>query len=279
MKISIIINIFNCESYIHKCVDSVLAQKYENFEVLLIDNGSTDKSKIICDEYTMRDLRVKSIHLDEFSGTEGAFKQGISEADGEYITFLNREIYLDRYFLTRITKSITTYNADLVICDCIMNDGTRNIRMHSANIESGIYEKERIANVIIPGLFSDDSPYITKSIEQDYKAKICSLNLMKSAVNFFESNQCTDWSNTLTMYALSNCSKMLYMKNDFLYYCNYEAPDIKTFYENFINYFTICKKITESNKLSETFLNTFKSKFILYYINYLAHQVLSALLT
>ena len=105
VKISIIVNIYNCESYIYKCLDSILSQKYDDFEIILIDNGSTDKCKVICDEYTMKDLRVKSFHLDSYSGIENAFLKGISEAEGEYVIFINNEIYLDRFYLTRIARS------------------------------------------------------------------------------------------------------------------------------------------------------------------------------
>lgn len=89
-KISIIIPVYNSEKYLRECLDSVLAQIYTDFEVLLIDDGSTDASGAICEEYATRDARFKVFHK-ENGGVSSARNLGIEKAKGEWITFVDSD--------------------------------------------------------------------------------------------------------------------------------------------------------------------------------------------
>jgi len=91
--ISIIIPVYNVELYLHKCVDSVLAQTYDNFEVLLIDDGSTDSSGEICDKYATRDHRVRVFHKPN-GGVSSARNIGLKNAKGEWVTFIDSDDYV-----------------------------------------------------------------------------------------------------------------------------------------------------------------------------------------
>ena len=89
-KISIIIPVYNTENYLHCCIDRILAQTYTDFELLLIDDGSTDKSSKICDEYAEKDSRIRVIHK-ENGGANAARKLGIEKANGEYVIFVDSD--------------------------------------------------------------------------------------------------------------------------------------------------------------------------------------------
>lgn len=97
-KISIIIPVYNAEKYLRQCLDSVLAQTYTDFEVLLIDDGSTDASGKICDEYAAKDTRFTVFHK-ENGGVSAARNLGIENAKGEWITFVDSDDYIDEGFL------------------------------------------------------------------------------------------------------------------------------------------------------------------------------------
>lgn len=91
MKIvSIIIPVYNVERYIRRCIDSVLLQTYSFIEVLLVDDGSTDASGVICDDYALKDTRVRVIHKNN-EGVSIARNVGIKESQGDYITFLDAD--------------------------------------------------------------------------------------------------------------------------------------------------------------------------------------------
>ncbi|OUP32154.1 glycosyltransferase [Bacteroides sp. An19] len=96
--ISIIIPIYNAEHFISRCIESVLSQKNTNFELLLIDDGSTDKSKFICDEYARKDSRIHVIHKQN-GGVSSARNLGLDKAKGEWVSFVDADDYLSDDFL------------------------------------------------------------------------------------------------------------------------------------------------------------------------------------
>lgn len=90
---SVIVPVYNVEKYLHRCVDSILAQTYTDFEVLLIDDGSKDRSGEMCDEYAQQDNRIRVFHQ-ENAGVSAARNKGIGEARGEYVIFVDSDDYL-----------------------------------------------------------------------------------------------------------------------------------------------------------------------------------------
>src|SRR5574344_1670943 len=96
--ISVIIPIFNAEKYLNRCIDSIISQTYHNLEVILLDDGSTDNSGNICDEYALKDSRIRVIHQSN-KGLVATRQVGISIAKGEYIAWVDSDdwIALDTY--------------------------------------------------------------------------------------------------------------------------------------------------------------------------------------
>ena len=90
MRFSIIIPVYNCDLYLRDCVNSVLSQNYENIEIILIDDGSTDKSGLICDEYAAQNERVRAYHQKN-AGVSAARNVGLDMATGTYIVFLDAD--------------------------------------------------------------------------------------------------------------------------------------------------------------------------------------------
>lgn len=89
-KISVIVPVYNTEKYLHRCVDSILAQTFTDFELLLIDDGSTDRSGAICDEYALKDSRVRVFHK-ENGGVSSARNLGLDKTHGVYVTFVDSD--------------------------------------------------------------------------------------------------------------------------------------------------------------------------------------------
>jgi len=92
MKFSVIVPVYNVEKYLHECVDSVLNQTYPEYEIILVDDGSTDNSKSICDHYSQLDQRIRVFHTSN-SGVSTARNIGIQKAIGEYVLFLDSDDY------------------------------------------------------------------------------------------------------------------------------------------------------------------------------------------
>lgn len=99
-SLSVIVPVYKAEKYLRRCVDSILAQTYRNFELILIDDGSPDNSGSICDEYMQKDKRVKVFHQ-ENQGVSSSRNLGIEQAQGEWITFIDSDDWVDADFLEK----------------------------------------------------------------------------------------------------------------------------------------------------------------------------------
>lgn len=95
--VSIIVPVYNAETCLKKCVDSILAQSFTKWELILVDDGSTDKSSAICDEYTLKDNRIRVIHKAN-GGVSSARNMGLKMAKGAWITFIDSDDTIGKYF-------------------------------------------------------------------------------------------------------------------------------------------------------------------------------------
>lgn len=110
--VTIVIPVYNAEAYIEKCIKSVIAQTYGNWELILVDDGSTDRSSTICDGYVKTDVRIKVYH-NKNCGVSSARNYGIDHSSGKWITFLDSDDYYDPTFLEGLMPK--EQNADFVV--------------------------------------------------------------------------------------------------------------------------------------------------------------------
>lgn len=112
MKISTIVPVYNTEKQLKRCIDSILAQTYNNWELILVDDGSSDRSPLIIDEYTKKDARIKAIHQKN-SGPGIARNTGIELANGDYIVFIDSDDEIKPNYYSELSKE----SADVVFID------------------------------------------------------------------------------------------------------------------------------------------------------------------
>lgn len=133
-KISIIVPIYNAEIYLRRCIDSILSQNFQDFEILLIDDGSPDKSGNICDEYATKDNRIRVFHK-ENGGVSSARQYGINNAKGEYTIHIDPDDWVESNMLYDLYEKSKKEDADIVICDFYI-EGEKN----------ATYKKQYIGN-------------------------------------------------------------------------------------------------------------------------------------
>ncbi len=114
--VSVIVPVYDAENYLYRCVDSLLAQTFPDFEILLVDDGSPDRSGEICDAYAMKDSRVRVFHK-ENGGVSSARQCGIDNAQGEYTIHADPDDWVEPDMLEALYKKAKETNADMVICD------------------------------------------------------------------------------------------------------------------------------------------------------------------
>ena len=114
--ISVIVPVYNIEHYIARCVQSIINQDYPNLEVILIDDGSTDLSGKICDDFLEKDTRVKVIHKIN-GGLSSARNTGLDVALGKYISFIDGDDWVQKDFYSTLLTKIRDNDADIISCN------------------------------------------------------------------------------------------------------------------------------------------------------------------
>lgn len=149
-KISVIVPVYQAEQYLNRCVDSILTQTYTNLEIILVDDGSKDRSGQICDEYARQDRRVKAIHKKN-AGVAAARNTGLDVATGTYLAFVDSDDYIDPYMYEKMMDKAVQYECDLVMCDCMKEQGESS-RLYTHKIRPGFYSYEQLKMEYYPHL-------------------------------------------------------------------------------------------------------------------------------
>lgn len=114
--ISIILNVYNGEKYISRCVDSVLSQDYDNIELIIVDDGSKDNTAFLADQYALKDDRINVYHT-ENKGSSGSRRYGLEKVTGEYLIFIDCDDWVESNWLSRLYDAIVVSHSDLAICE------------------------------------------------------------------------------------------------------------------------------------------------------------------
>jgi glycosyltransferase involved in cell wall biosynthesis len=156
--ISVIVPIYNAEKYLRRCIDSILEQTYSNLEVLLIDDGATDKSGEICDLYKQLDDRVAVIHKPN-GGLSSARNVGLEKASGEYIAFVDSDDWIVSDIYQYCIDIIHSTNCDVVDFRCVFTNGqptTCDPNLHYSTVL--VEGKEILRDYLVRGQ-TDQSPF------------------------------------------------------------------------------------------------------------------------
>lgn len=147
-KVSVIIPVYKAEAYLHRCVDSILAQTFRDFELLLVDDGSPDKSGEICDEYALKDSRVRVFHK-ENGGVSSARQCGIDNACGEYTIHADPDDWVEPTMLEELYAKAKEDDYDMVICDYYEDNADKStyIKQKPSSLEPDIIVKELFENL------------------------------------------------------------------------------------------------------------------------------------
>lgn len=132
MKISVIMLTYNREELLIRAIDSILNQTFKDFEFIIVDNGSTDKSGAIADEYALKDSRIKIIHREQ--GNIGSGRNaGLDAATGEYVAFIDDDDYAESDFLEFLYNLAKKHNADIAVCGSTKEE-------NGQQLPNGIYQ-------------------------------------------------------------------------------------------------------------------------------------------
>lgn len=147
--LSVVIAIYNTGQYLRKCLTSIVEQSYQVDELILVDDGSTDSSGEICDEFSEKYDYIKVIHQQN-KGQTVAQKAGMKLAGGYYISFIDSDDWIEKDFFEILMGKMLSVRADAVITNSFLLDYEKNNKIWESNLNPGLYAKEEIEKVIVP---------------------------------------------------------------------------------------------------------------------------------
>ena len=174
-KISIIVPVYNMERYLHQCVDSILAQTFTEWELLLVDDGSKDSSGQICDEYAEKDARVRVIHKDN-TGQADSRNVAIGMAKADLIGFVDSDDWIDPDMYEVLYRTLTENNADISMCGHYLSYKGRE-KQSCTGGEVKVYSEAQALRMII-----DDRQIKSFLVDKLYRREVIRELLPKSFV-------------------------------------------------------------------------------------------------
>lgn len=217
--ISVIVPIFNAKNYLGRCISSILAQSFKDFELILVDDGSNDGSGEICDEFAKAQANIKVIHKAN-SGQGESRNQALSLASGEFVAFVDADDFIAPNYLERLFALLSENEADMSVCGYVVtNDEKVEFQNYNLEFQNGIpksicFEKPNIfdfytfANFTLGAYFS--APW----------GKLIKANIVKA--NHFSNARIAEDARTFPRW-IGECEKIAFSKE--CLYAYFDAPN------------------------------------------------------
>lgn len=138
--VSVIVPVFNVEKYVGQCLKSIHNQSYQNLEIIVVDDGSTDNSLKVCQNWAQRDSRIRIVE-EKNSGLSTARNNGLASSVGKYVLFVDSDDWLASESVERMVNAFCEYDADMVTCQFFYYDGTPHLSFNSAR-QAVVLDKE-----------------------------------------------------------------------------------------------------------------------------------------
>ena len=151
-KLSVIVPVYNVERYLKKCIHSILNQTLTDLELILVDDGSTDKSGSICDEFDGHDDRVTVIHINN-GGPANARNTALKMASGKYIGFVDSDDWIEPRMYETLCRQAEQTSSDLVFCDYVTETTSSSVNQKSYYGTQDVFDRNDINNLFLPYFF------------------------------------------------------------------------------------------------------------------------------
>ncbi len=250
MLISVIVPVYNTEKFLHKCIFSLLNQTFSDFEILLINNLSTDNSINICELFMHLDNRIRLINNKQKSITS-SIKVGILESRAKYITFVDSDDWVKPIFLETLLRLIQTEDYDFATTQFIKVYPKKLIN-EELIIKPGKYLKNDIKNKILP-YFLNNSYYLTRLLSPSRVTKIFRKDLLERISKHLNDHISYGEDVLTTLYSLIYAKKIYISQGNFNYFYRYNPSSVSNdksllFNTNVNSYFKEILKLSKKKK-------------------------------
>ncbi len=214
--VSVVVPVHNAELYLEECIESILQQSFKDLELVLVDDGSTDDSGRICDQYALRDERVKVIHK-ENEGVAKACRIGIEDAAGKYLLFVDSDDWIDLDMVEQLYYVAEKYGTDVVLCHFMRESGDKSTKRKMHLLSEGVYDREKMAQIIFPELISDGT-FEGRIVAADTRgARLFRKDIVTNNMVFYRDDLTTGEDYVLALPAILD-ARLLYAFSDYYPY-------------------------------------------------------------
>lgn len=229
--VSIIVPVFNTQDYLQECLNSIREQSYKNLEIILVDDGSTDQSAILCEEFARKDHRIRVFHKIN-GGLMSAWTYGIKEAYGEYVSFVDSDDWIELDMIEGLVREASGNAREIICSNYIIEKMQRkdSIKVRQG-LEPGYYGREEIENKIIPQLLGNE----IRKIHSSRCMKLISKDLILDNLKF-TNDKITMGEDLSIMYpALLDADRIVIMKEGYYYHYRYVNSSMVHKYNPLLN--------------------------------------------
>lgn len=252
--VSVVIPVYNVDQYLHQCVDSVLSQSYKNIEVILVDDGSTDESGRICDDYAACNDSVIVIHK-ENAGLSEARNTGLSNASGEYISFIDSDDWIEFNNCSEMVELSLKHDSDFVFSDGLCFEDSEK----KYNIKQSYKRKKQYA--------SDKGIEVFRELQKNREFQ-CAVQFYLWSTSFLKKNRLLFYPGILYEDMLFTFRAFLYADNVShchkpLYHRRYRKGSIvtsKITSRNFLSACTVYREVSESSYSQDNACDSYCSR-------------------
>ena len=235
--LSIIVPVYNVENYLEECLESILAQTFTDYELILVDDGSTDQSGVICEKYRNKSDVITVIHK-ENGGLVSARKVGVSIANGVYIGYVDADDKIKPTMYQKLCDEAIKNDSDIVICDVLQWDGDK-VYPIKQGLNGGIFSKKTLEEIYPHMLYTGryyEFGFLPAMWNKIYRNDILKKNqmLVDERIRIGEDAACS-------YSCILDANKISYLKNDYEYYYR-------------LNKASMCQNWTNKNILSASIL-------------------------
>ncbi|MBQ3006127.1 MAG: glycosyltransferase [Clostridia bacterium] len=234
--ISVIIPVYNVEAYLRECVESVLKQTYQNFEIILVDDGSTDSSGDICDEYAGNDERISVVHQKN-GGLSAARNTGLAEANGKYIYFLDSDDYITETAFEKLLEIAGKDNSDIVFFDAVSFADTDDFTVNQNYVRNNKYQTDCGLNIFCQ--MTKNKDFHSAVYLMLFKKRFVDNNKLHFVPGILHEDMVFTYQALCLAQVVSQCSEALYHRR-------YRKNSIMTSSKT-INHFTSCIEVFKKN--------------------------------
>lgn len=251
-KVSVIIPVYNVEKYLNRCIGSIVNQTYTDLEIILVDDGSPDNCPQMCDEWALKDSRIKVIHK-ENSGAGLARNTGLENATGDYVTFVDSDDYIAPETVEKCVEVLLKNGSQLAMFGRV--DVSYNGRQVKKPVKTDkiLFENKEIVCDILPGLFVNE-----RGFGVGVCGKIVDLNVIKShGLRFNSERELLSEDAYFLLELFTHLKSVSLIPENYYYYVQNENSFSRTYKKNYQamndNFITrsieLCEKIGYSGKI------------------------------